>query len=465
VFWNLVAPRPHARRRPRFGPGGAGDPKNYPQHSWDRYDELVRLAQKNRLTLLFTVSGPAPNWAVPGKRRVGYRRPKASQFRDFVHAVGQRYSGTYAVADAGNSRPLPRVDAWSIWNEPNFPTWLGPQRVRRGRGGRDIIPTSPRLYRQLIDGAYRGLNQSGHGGDSILLGELAPRGDYPKDDHLNKTMIPLGFVRELFCVKRNFSFYRGRAARLRGCPANARGRGRFVASHPGLFRATGWAHHPYSFDHKPTWAHKVIDAIPLGGINRMLHQLDRAYARWHVNKHLPIWMTEYGYQTRPPDPYVGVSWSRQASWTSWGEEISYRNPRIASFAQFLLVDDRPLRKKKGRPRWITWQSGLFTAGGKRKPYYDEFQRPIRVSPTTTGGDVTVFGGYRPAANGASIRARIELRPRDGNWQTLRTVTVTNERGYLLERVEVPRSGDLHIVWTDPASGDQDPSRSIPVVRR
>jgi hypothetical protein len=238
-----------------------------------------------------------------------------------------------------------------------------------------------------------------------------------------------------------------------------------VASHPGLFRATGWAHHPYSFDHKPTWAHKVIDAIPLGGIHRMMRQLDRAYRRWHVSKHLPIWMTEYGYQTKPPDPYVGVSWARQASWTSWGEEIAYRNPRIASIAQFLLVDDKPVRKKRGRARWITWQSGLFTADGRKKPFYDEYQHPIRVSPRTTGGDTTVFGGYRPATNGASIRARIQFRPPDDEWETLRSVTVTNERGYLLERVSVPESGEIRILWTDPASHHDVASRSIGVRRR
>src|SRR3954470_23425947 len=53
VFWNLVAPRPHARRQPRWGSHGGADPGKYPKHSWDRYDRIVRLATKNRLKLLF----------------------------------------------------------------------------------------------------------------------------------------------------------------------------------------------------------------------------------------------------------------------------------------------------------------------------------------------------------------------------------------------------------------------------
>ena len=38
---------------------------------------------------------------------------------------------------------------------------------------------------------------------------------------------------------------------------------------------------------------------------------------------------------------MGIPLVRQALWTSWAEFIAYRNPRIASMAQFLLNDDAP----------------------------------------------------------------------------------------------------------------------------
>ena len=98
----------------------------------------------------------APDWATAKRtRRRGTYRPSARELRLFATAAGARYSGSFGG--------LPRVAIWSIWNEPNLFSWLAPQR-RRG------VPLSPSIYRGLYLAGHRGLRDSGHGADRILLG-------------------------------------------------------------------------------------------------------------------------------------------------------------------------------------------------------------------------------------------------------------------------------------------------------
>ena len=97
------------------------------------------------------------------------------------------------------------MDIWSIWNEANLYSWLSPQRVKG-------VPVSPGIYRGLYLAGHRGLETAGHGGDTILFGELMPRGGGD-----SRKVRPLEFLREMVCLDRNYRQYRGKAARKRGC--------------------------------------------------------------------------------------------------------------------------------------------------------------------------------------------------------------------------------------------------------
>jgi hypothetical protein len=355
------------------------------------------------------------------------------------------------------------VTTWSLWNEGNFPAWLYPQWRRVGRSA---LPVSPRLYRHLADAGWRGLDSSGHAGDTVLIGETAPYGPRdPKHPKLTGLMSPLVFIRELYCVNPAFRAYQGVQARRRGCPTTAASRGRFVHDHPGLFEPTGWAHHAYSLKRPPPFPGRRKEVVPLGAIGHLTSTLDRARFRWGADDEWPVWLTEYGYETRPPDPFRGLPFTRQAAWLSWAEYLSFRNPRIGSFAQFLLVDDAPRRKFRQRDprRWITWQSGLMTGRGQAKPSYEEFKHPIFVTPTRVrrGQSVQVFGSDRVADNGAVLRAEVEFST-GGSWQTLRTLDVTNDRGYVLTNVAPPKSGMLRIAFSDNETSSGVVTRAVPV---
>lgn len=472
VFWHLLAPGAKGERRPDFGAGGASDPRSYSQAAWRRYDRIVQLADRLGLGLLFSVSGPAPAWADARRRgRAGITRPDAGAFGDFAKAVGRRYSGAWPVDDSPPKEPpptllpglstqepppkrLPRVNHWSVWNEPDVPGWLMPQ----WRGRR---PVSPHLYRGLVDAAWDGLVKSGHGGDTILIGETARRPASRRRPKPISLVDTLRFVRELYCVSGRHRPLRGRGARVRGCPAGPQQRRRFVTDHPGLFKASGWGHHPYTIIQNPAWRGFGDTDPTLRSINRLGRALDRSRRVWGHYRRLPLWVTEFGFQTRP-EPFRAVSFARQAAWMSWGEFVAFRNPRIASYAQFLLNDDAPVprRSRRSRKAWVTWQSGLRTNSGRAKPALEEYRRPIFVSPhRPRGGRVRVFGSFRPAAPYAKVPAQIQFRRAGGGWRTLRALTTGGSRGYVDAGVRVPGAGRVRIAFLPP-NGEQVNTRGV-----
>ena len=462
VYWRLLAPEPDKEQKPA---GDSSDPNWYGQGKWDRYDRIAQLAAAHGLGVLYSVTGPAPLWATgtPEQGRGDVADtwdPDAGEFGRFMIAVGRRYSGSWQdehqepsvipllPPTTTKSPPLPRVDHWSIWNEPNHGGWLTPQW-----NGKPLVPQSPRIYRGLADAAWSALQASGHGSDTILIGETSPTGLNPG---LTRGMRPLRFIRELYCLDGRLRPLRAAAAERRGCPATFDAAA-FAGAHPALFGASGWAHHPYSLATSPRARDKRADDATLSGIPRLTRALDRAQAVYGHSRRFPIWMTEYGYQTDPPDPTIGVPPSQQAAWLDDATYLAFRNPRIASFAQFLLVDDGPLRQyKPSDPRhWGTFQSGLITLQGAHKPAYESFKRPIAVA--RRGRGLAVFGQLRTAGGRA---AEVQFRARGAqSWRPVATATA-NRRGFALAFVPRRRAGSYRIAW----SGDGGASRAVSVRR-
>jgi hypothetical protein len=377
LYWDEVAPS--GRRKPA-GFDGA-NPAGY---NWGSYDNAIQAIVAHGMQPYISLGGHAPAWASGRRGRAGTYRPSASEFRKFAEAAGQRYPG---------------VNIWSIWNEPNLYSWLSPQRSKG-------IPLSPSIYRGLYLAGRKGLIAAGHTDDTFLIGELMPRaGDSPKK------VRPLEFLREMACLDRNYRQYRGAAARKRGC----RKVGRFPTS--------GLAYHPYA---KPGGPHlsELTDDAAIGQLSRVRKTLDALARRGKLPRRLPIWITEFGYQTKPPDPLQGVPLKRAASFMDESEWIAFRNPRVASYSQYTLVDDAP-RPGSGPLRWSSWQAGLYFHNGRRKSHiYDAFRFPLFVR-SLGGNRVEIFGGLRSGAGGS---AQVESRPRGGSYRSLGSAPV-NGAGY------------------------------------
>ena len=85
--------------------------------------------------------------------------------------------------------------------------------------------------------------------------------------------------------------------------------------------------------------------MTLGNISVLIKLVTQLYG----NKR--IWITEYGYQTNPPDTLVGVSWAKQALYLKQAFAIARANPRIDMMMWFLLKDDpdRTAGSRASRP--------------------------------------------------------------------------------------------------------------------
>jgi hypothetical protein len=486
VVWSLVAPNPNSNTKPKFN---ATDPNAYPASSWQRYDLVVQLAHELGIGVYFQLTAPAPAWAVrPGAKPPEYswsHEPNPTEFGQFAEAVGKRYSGTFippeneqpappppvtlpvggtTVTVPGTSTapsstptstgttPLPDVTWWGIWNEPNEHAWLSPQ-TRRYAGR--TVPYSPLLERQLTNAGYTGLAAGGHAHDTILIGETASRG----------SVTPVPFVQDLYCVGSRYQPLRGTAAAALGCPTSG-SRAAFVSANPGLFQAAGFAHHPYSFDHQPNTPFATQPSvITLANLGKLERALDGSLHAYGQPMGMPFYLTEWGYKTDPPNPFVHTSLAQQAIWLNEGEYMTWRMPRVRALAQYLLYDTPPRQGAKPGTLsyWSTFQTGLFYAGGKAKPSLAAFRLPIWLPEARHGRRVAIWAELRPGvrdgAQSAVMQYRADSRAR---WTSLSNVKTSSSEGFIYENIDIPHPGMIRLAWLDTTTGGMDYSRTVTI---
>jgi hypothetical protein len=420
------------------------DPRTYPTRNWDRYDNLVKEATQLGMPVYFTVTGPGPRYghrvAPPNQRaNAGTYKPYPSRFRSFVQAVGARYSGNYRDEN-GIRKKLPRVSLWSIWNEPNQPGWLSPQwESVNGQ----VVPASPALYRELFQAGRQGLALSGHGSDTILLGETAPLGSDKQGPR--NGIRPVPFLRELVCVAPDGTQYAGDDAARRHCDDFAR---------TGPLNATGYAHHPYTKKAAPTVAPTAPDELTIANIAQLGPILDTLSAQsgGKIPSGLPILLTEFGYESNPPDTRNGIPLLRQAHFNELAEFLAYNEPRVAATTQFLMRDAAPLTQypKGSRLYWFTYQSGLYNLRGRAKPAAFAYTFPLvtfPVDPATTG----VWGQLRFRPNGSTDVAVVQWRPNAKTPWADQATLPTSFRGYFTGSFPTPgEKGEYRAVYLDPA---------------
>jgi hypothetical protein len=403
--WASVAPSPNKNVKP---PNFSGDdPADYNPDVWGVYDRTVTAIIDRGMQPYILLGGRAPAWA-SGKTRV--TRPKAGEYGKFVQAVGTRYSGTYKPSAL--SAALPRVTKYSAWNEANLKFWLAPQWSHG-------TPISPKIYRDLVRAAHNGLVNSGHGGDDLFLGELLPFARSGEEGH--EKVRPIEFLRELACVDSKYHPYKGKAAKDRGCQN--------FKKVPG----TGIAYHPYTLPGGPDVKVPNKDDASVGQLDRVVHALDKLGRAHRIAKNMPIWGTEFGFQSAPPDKFQ-TPIGKIPGYLAESEWYSYRNPRVASYAQYPLVDDKLTDGGSG------FQSGLRTHDGKKKDkVYEGFQKPFYVD-LKTSKVVEVFGGVRTA--GAGQKVRIDSKLKGSNWKKLGTATLGSQ-GYFDRVFQVSKAKDRH----------------------
>jgi hypothetical protein len=389
VYWQSYAPAPKSRTRPRFD---AADPAAYPPTTWDQLDGLFNAAAARGISIQLTLTGPVPKWATE-KRRDNVTRPRPKEFQAFATAVGRRYGD--------------RVGLWSIWNEPNHPQFLLPQYVKKRA-------VSPRIYRKLFLAGQRGLAASGNGADTLLIGETAPRGT-------PRVVAPLEFLRGTLCLNKSYRPKR-KCARI---------------------NAGGYAHHAYTTRFGPRFRPPDKDDVTIGVLGRLTNALNKAGKAGRITRGLGVYLTEFGIQSTP-DP-LGVSLAKQAEYNAIAEHIAYANPRVRSFSQYLLADDRPRKARSRVERYGGFESGLRRSNGKAKPSYAAFRLPLAVE--AYGPSDVLWGRVRPMVGKTQVTILAQRR-KGRKFTPLRTVQ-TNSRGIFGLRARHHDKQRYRVQWTGP----------------
>ncbi|HWE08041.1 MAG TPA: hypothetical protein VG325_01725 [Solirubrobacteraceae bacterium] len=449
--WQAVAPNPFGTKKPSFN---ATDPAAYPAKNWASFDTVIRTAQADGLNVDLTVAGGAPRWAeataapkAPGvnPNYVAWK-PNAAAYGQFVQAVGKRYSGTFVPK---GQTALPRVHFWAIFNEPNFGQDLGPQASNDS-----TYFNAPVMYRQLVNSGWHALQASGHGHDTILIGELAAHGyepgPYPKKTgglpgSYGQTR-PLLFIRDLYCVNSRFQQLRGAAARATGCPTTASGSRKFRSQNPGLFTASGFADHPYDGGQSPvSRAGNKVDYATFVDFGNLEGTLDRVNHAYGSGRHFSIYNTEYGEITNPPNGQGYPSPAVAAGYINWAEYLSWKSGRVASYMQYLLKDPPP-----NAGAYSGFASGLEFSNGKQKATYAAYQMPVYMphSSFSHNANQEIWGNARPApfmvkdGHGAQV-VSIQV-----NGRTITTTGVNG--GYFDIHTKFPQGRDsVRLAYTFP----------------
>ena len=450
LIWQLIAPKPNAAKKPTFD---ASNPAAYPPGAWTRYDYLVEEAHYLGLRVYFQFVPRDPRWAAARNVASGQsfqraQAPNLTYFRQFVTAAGKRYDGSYQDAQG---RTLPRVSEWSLWNEPNWEGSLNPWH--KTVGGKQVL-TQPSLYRGIANTAWKALSSTGHGNDTILLGETADFGNIQ----------PLLFMEDVYCVGRSYQVLSGSSAQAVGCPTSPN-RSQFVSQNPALFKASGWSHHPYGFDVSPDRPSKIKTAIGLYNVDVLERALNGTFGQYHRRRSggVPIYLTEWGYVTNPPNPAYTTTLKDQATWLNQGDYMTFRDPYVKALAQFELVDV-PTPKRQTHHEWTrSFTSGLEFSNGDPKPSLGAYRLPIWLASPRHGSSVPFWGQLRAANHSSTQVGQIQFRAKGSStWKTVTTVRTTNSQGFISTHISLGSAGTVRLSWTDPTTNQTYYSREVSV---
>jgi hypothetical protein len=386
--WSALAPSPRAKKKPRHF--DATKPDQYNPVGFRQLDTAVKSATAAGMHVQIDLGFWAPRWAVrKGIRRSSRQRwrPNAIEFGHFAEAVAKRYDGNFGDPTSRKGRPLPAVRMWTTWNEPNHPSFLLPQSERTRSGAwRDV---APQIYRAMHEAAYNSLKRVDQQ-NQVLIGGLSSRG--ASSPGPTRNIPPLRFLRDLACVDDKLE------------PLNDPACKQF---HP--LQADGFAYHPYSFEQAPDVAYGGPDTVHLADLDRLDDLLKQLHDRGRITTQLPLYLTEFGYESKPPDNGRGVSPELQAKYMSQASFLAWRDPDTRMFAQFLFQD-------LSDPR--SYQTGLLFPDGRSKPALQAFKLPFWAQTQQANGQdyVLVWGQVRPDRGPQSVA--LEVKEPDGTWHTL-----------------------------------------------
>ena len=361
ALWRQLAPTP---------------PNNPNDYNWSNLDAQVNAAVAKGLDVMLTLRS-APDWAQGSccADSRGTFRPDPQAFHDFAHDLAMHYG----LPQFGG-----HVKYWGMWNEPNLPSFLSPQYVKKNGHKKSV---SPGLYRTLLNRGARAVHQV-NPDNLVVAGETAPFGH--KNSHS-----PLEFLRKLLCVSTS---------------------GKQTCSKSRI-EADIWSTHPYTSGNP--WHHAVDrDDVSFGDLGQW-KKLVKGAARsgrflnrnQNIRRSIRLWNTEFSWDTKPPDDQ-GVPMKLHARWTA---EALYRTWSLGIGTLFWL-------QLRDYPAGEFYQSGLYryknstTQMGVPKLSLTAFKFPFVAY--ASGGRIKVWGR---TSDSNSHTLRVERKTSNG-WRVVKSVS-------------------------------------------
>jgi len=345
IGYNLANQLGASRLRINLGWAGVvGDSANDAQvphpvpYDWSNVDRAIDQAAANGMHVQLTLLGPVPAWASARHGKPSNFKPNPRLFAQFARAAATHFKG--------------RVDRYSIWNEPNYSSWLNPH------------VTAPQQYRQLYIGAYKGIKAVDPTAQ-VLLGETSPIG------RTGVASSPLTFLRQITCSKPDYTA-------ARNCEP---------------LRLDGYAHHPYTLlsgtAYGPYFPGLTQDDVTTGSLVRLDTALDKLQKRGAlintgggttpVNSRINTYLTEYGFYARGKTSTTTLPENQRAAYLRKGFQLAIKDPRVKLVVQYLLAPQSPLYSfdtslvdKQGQPddafnTLAAWVQQVETTGRIQSP--------------------------------------------------------------------------------------------------
>jgi hypothetical protein len=146
----------------------------------------------------------------------------------------------------------------------------------------------------------------------------------------------------------------------------------------------------------------------------------------------PVWLTEYGYQTKPPDEFLGVPPKKQATLLSLAALRAWRLPRVTMLIQYLYRDEVQLSR---------FQTGLVYADNRPKPSLQSFKLPF-AQMGRNGEQAIVWGQVRGGRAGRKPY-RLEILKKN-TWQAIGHDRLTNDGGFFVRRIRLKHGALLRV---------------------
>jgi hypothetical protein len=282
--------------------------------------------------------------------------------------------GSFAFAA---STKYPWITRWTVWNEPNVRLFL--------------IPNSPSVYTtRLLNPAYRAL-KAANPHNLVAGGVTSPR-------KTPSGVSPITWIRGMRAAHALLDAYAQNPYPVRP---------RETPTSGGCWRCT---------------------EVTMATLPKLITEVKRDFGT-----RTRIWLTEYGYNSKPPSKWLGVSNTLQARYVGEAALRAYLAPRVDLLIHFLVRDE---------PNATRWTSGFYTSRGKVKPSFSAFVLPF-AQVSRRGTRTTVWGQVRPRTGAQPYRLQ---QFRAGHWRWVGATVSTTRSGYLRRVVTAGKGAKLRI-WS------------------